>query len=147
MNSELLNKIDLHVHFPSAAIPKDGPSAGVTIVTALMSLLSRRMVRSDVAMTGEITLKGSVLPVGGIKEKCLAAHTSGLRKILLPARNKKDLDDISIDTRKEIEFCFVNTIEDVLSLAIGESVINDDIFQRYDKPNLEKNIVHKQPKL
>ena len=101
------------------------------------------MVKSDVAMTGEITLKGLVLPVGGIKEKCLAAHGAGIRKILLPSRNKKDLDDISADTRKEIEFCFVNSIEDVLSLAIGESIINEDIFARYDKQGIDKTINHR----
>lgn len=99
-------------------------------------------------MTGEITLKGLVLPVGGIKEKCLAAHGAGIRRILLPTRNKKDLEDISKDTKKDIDFCFVNSIEDVLSLTIGPTAINEDIFLKYDRTHyLQKNSNTKLSKL
>jgi len=87
------------VHFPAAAIPKDGPSAGVTITIALVSLFTNRRVKSDFAMTGEISLQGLVLPVGGIKEKCIAAHRNGIKNVILPEKNKKDTDDIPVDVR------------------------------------------------
>jgi len=87
------------VHFPAAAIPKDGPSAGVTITIALVSLFTNRRVKSDFAMTGEISLQGLVLPVGGIKEKCIAAHRNGIKNVILPEKNKKDTDDIPFDVR------------------------------------------------
>jgi ATP-dependent Lon protease len=97
-NAELLFKqFDLHVHFPAAAVPKDGPSAGVTITLALVSLLTNRRVKSDFAMTGEISLQGLVLPVGGIKEKCIAAHRNGIKNVILPEKNKKDSDEIPAD--------------------------------------------------
>ncbi|HPD17424.1 MAG TPA: endopeptidase La [Planctomycetota bacterium] len=109
---------DIHVHFPAGAIPKDGPSAGVTIAASLVSLLSGRRVRSDTAMTGEITLRGRVLPVGGIKEKVLAAHRAGLRRIVLPKRNLKDLEDVPQAIRDELEIVPAETLEDVLSATI-----------------------------
>jgi ATP-dependent Lon protease len=109
----------VHVHVPAGAIPKDGPSAGVTIMTALASLASERVVRPDVAMTGEITLRGKVLPVGGIKEKVLAAHRTGLRTIILPRRNEADLEDIPVELRKELRFVLADTAEDVLRHAFG----------------------------
>lgn len=97
-NAELIFKqFDLHVHFPAAAVPKDGPSAGVTITTALVSLLTNRRVKSDFAMTGEISLQGLVLPVGGIKEKCIAAHRNGIKNVILPEKNQKDADEIPKD--------------------------------------------------
>lgn len=92
--SNIFDHLDIHIHFPAAGTPKDGPSAGITITTALVSLLTSRKVRSDVSMTGEISLKGLVLPVGGVKEKCLAAHNNGIKRIILPWKNKKDFDDI-----------------------------------------------------
>ena len=95
----IFKQFDLHVHFPAAAIPKDGPSAGVTITTALVSLFTNRRVKSDFAMTGEISLQGLVLPVGGIKEKCIAAHRNGIKNVILPEKNKKDTDDIPFDVR------------------------------------------------
>src|SRR6202040_39019 len=101
----------LHVHVPAGAIPKDGPSAGVTIVTALTSLATRRPVRSDVAMTGEITLRGKVLPVGGIKEKVLAAHRAGIRTVILPRRNERDLDDVPEALRRQLSFVFADEAE------------------------------------
>jgi ATP-dependent Lon protease len=108
----------IHVHVPAGAIPKDGPSAGVTIVTALASYASRRPVRSDVAMTGEITLRGKVLPVGGIKEKVLAAHRAGIRTVVLPRRNERDLEDVPDDVRAELRIVLVDDAEEVLRHAL-----------------------------
>ena len=107
---------DIHIHVPSGAQPKDGPSAGITIVSALVSLVSNQTVRGDIAMTGEITLRGQVLPVGGIKEKVLAAHRSGLRVVILPKGNEVDLDEISKEIRDSIEFIFADTMDDVLPI-------------------------------
>ncbi len=116
---------DLHIHVPAGAIPKDGPSAGVAILTALVSLLVDEPVRSDVAMTGEVTLRGLVLPVGGIKEKVLAARQAGIRTIVLPKRNEKDLVDVPADARKSLEFVFVSTVDEALraTLENGSDVI------------------------
>ncbi len=109
---------DIHVHVPAGATPKDGPSAGVTIATALTSLVSGRAVRKDVGMTGEITLRGQVLPIGGVKEKVLAAHRAGLRTVILPARNEKDLDDVPAEIRKQVKFVLAATVPDVLAAAL-----------------------------
>jgi len=103
---------------PAGAIPKDGPSAGVTMLTVLTSLLTNRKVKKHLAMTGEITLRGAVLPVGGIKDKVLAAYRAGIRTILLPAWNKKDLEDIPANVQKNISFHFVNDMMDVVNLAL-----------------------------
>ncbi len=110
---------DIHIHVPAGAIPKDGPSAGVTMATALCSLLSGRAVRSDVAMTGEITLTGQVLPIGGLKEKALAAQRSGIRHVIAPARNAQDADEIPAHLRRDLELHFVSRIEEVLELALA----------------------------
>jgi ATP-dependent Lon protease len=109
---------DLHIHVPAGAIPKDGPSAGVTMFVALMSLFMKRTVRSDVAMTGEISLRGLVLPVGGIKEKVLAAVRAGIGTVMLPARNKKDLEDIPESARRQVEFVWLETIDDAINAAL-----------------------------
>jgi ATP-dependent Lon protease len=109
----------IHVHVPAGAIPKDGPSAGVTMVTALASLATRRPVRGDLAMTGEITLRGKVLPVGGIKEKVLAAHRVGIRHLILPRRNERDIEDVPEDLRRQIAFVFVDDAEEVLRHALS----------------------------
>jgi ATP-dependent Lon protease len=111
----------IHVHVPAGAIPKDGPSAGVTIVTALASLVSRRPVRGDLAMTGEITLRGKVLPVGGIKEKVLAAHRAGIRSVILPARNERDVEDVPEELRRELAFIFVDDAAEVLRRALTDA--------------------------
>jgi ATP-dependent Lon protease len=115
---DFYDKSDIHVHVPAGAIPKDGPSAGVTIAASLASLMTGRPVRSDVAMTGEITLRGKVLPVGGIKEKVLAARRAGIHTVALPRRNEHDLDDIPAELRNEMEIIFVDTVDDVLSQVL-----------------------------
>jgi ATP-dependent Lon protease len=109
---------DIHLHVPEGATPKDGPSAGVTMATALASLMTSRLVRNDVAMTGEITLRGRVLPVGGIKEKILAAHRAGLKTVILPRRNEKDLDDLPDDVRQSLTFVFADNVTDVFNAAL-----------------------------
>jgi ATP-dependent Lon protease len=108
----------IHIHVPAGAIPKDGPSAGVTIMTALASLATGRPVRSEVAMTGEITLRGKVLPVGGIKEKVLAAHRAGIRAVILPRRNERDLEDVPEELRRQLSFTLVDDAEEVLRRAL-----------------------------
>ena len=111
-------KSDIHIHVPAGAIPKDGPSAGVAMFMALVSLMTDRTVRSDTAMTGEISLRGLVLPVGGIKEKVVGAHRAGIRRIMLPARNRKDYDDIPEIARKEVEFIWLERVEEAVAAAL-----------------------------
>ncbi|MBW3543512.1 MAG: endopeptidase La, partial [Planctomycetes bacterium] len=111
----------VHIHVPAGAIPKDGPSAGVTIATALASLWRDRAVRHETAMTGEITLSGLVLPVGGIKEKVLAAHRAGFRRVILPRQNAKDVPDVPEHVRSEVEIVFAEKIDDVLAAAIPDA--------------------------
>jgi ATP-dependent Lon protease len=110
---------DIHIHVPSGATPKDGPSAGVTIFTALASLITGKTADPDLAMTGEVTLSGAVLPVGGIKEKVLAAHRAGIKKIILPKANERDLAEVPEDVRNELAFVTVETVEEVLKEALG----------------------------
>jgi ATP-dependent Lon protease len=112
------DKLDIHIHVPEGAIPKDGPSAGVTMATALVSALSRRPVHREVGMTGEITLRGRILGIGGLKEKVLAAHRAGLKTVLIPKKNEKDLQDIPRRVRKDLEFIFVERMDDVLPVAL-----------------------------
>jgi ATP-dependent Lon protease len=113
-----LAKSDIHIHIPAGAIPKDGPSAGVAMFMALVSLLTERTVRSDTAMTGEISLRGLVLPVGGIKEKVIAAHRAGIKRVMLPARNRKDFEDIPEEVRRELEFIWLERVEEAISSAL-----------------------------
>jgi len=119
ISEDFFDKMDIHLHVPAGAIPKDGPSAGVTIATALVSLLTGKTVRPDVAMTGEITLRGQVLPVGGIKEKVLAAHRAGLKTVILPRRNEQDLQDVPPEVRKALKFVLVEHVEEVFAAALS----------------------------
>jgi ATP-dependent Lon protease len=118
--ADYFQKHDIHVHVPAGAIPKDGPSAGVAMTTALASMVTGRPVDADIAMTGEVTLTGQVLPVGGIKEKVLAAHRAGIKRIIMPERNKKDLIDVPDQAKKEMEFIFAHSMDDVLRSALEE---------------------------
>jgi len=118
IDSKRLAESDIHIHVPAGAIPKDGPSAGIAMFTALASLMLNRSVRADVAMTGEITLRGLVLPIGGLKEKTLAAKRAGIRQVIVPARNEKDMPDIPDEVRKTLKFHFVSNIDEVLKVAL-----------------------------
>jgi len=115
---DVFTKSDIHLHVPSGAVPKDGPSAGVTMATALVSLLTDRPVHCNVGMTGEITLRGQVLPIGGVKEKVLAAHRAGLDTVILPKRNEADLEDVPEDVREQMKFVLVETVDEVLAAAL-----------------------------
>ena len=117
IDPSLFEKSDIHVHVPAGAIPKDGPSAGVALYTALVSLLTGRTVRNDVAMTGEVSLRGLVLPVGGIKEKTVAARRAGIRKVLLPARNRKDLEEIPDSVQGDLQFVWLERVQDATEAA------------------------------
>jgi ATP-dependent Lon protease len=121
VRTESLGKTDVHIHVPAGAVPKDGPSAGVAMITSLVSLLSGKPARPDVAMTGEITLRGLVLPIGGVKEKTLAAHRAGIREVILPERNRKDLEEIPETVRKEMTFHFAEKVRDVLDVALSKA--------------------------
>jgi ATP-dependent Lon protease len=118
-----LNGHEVHVHVPAGAIPKDGPSAGITMVTAVASLLTRRPVKSTIGMTGEVTLQGRVLPIGGLKQKVLAAHAAGLREVILPERNEPDLDDVPTEVRNEMQFYPVRSVDQVLALALEPTAL------------------------
>jgi ATP-dependent Lon protease len=118
VSAEFMDRHDLHVHVPAGAIPKDGPSAGVTMATAIVSALRDQQVRDDVAMTGEITLSGLVLPVGGIREKALAARRHGIRTFILPALNQPDLSELPDEVKREMTFIPARTLEDVLKVAL-----------------------------
>jgi ATP-dependent Lon protease len=118
IDASRFEKSDIHVHVPAGAIPKDGPSAGVAMFMALVSLMTDRTIRSDTAMTGEISLRGLVLPVGGIKEKVVAAHSAGIKRVMLPARNRRDYDDIPEVARREMEFIWLERVEDAVAAAL-----------------------------
>jgi ATP-dependent Lon protease len=120
IDTALFEKSDIHVHVPAGAIPKDGPSAGVAMFMALVSLLTNRNVRNDTAMTGEISLRGLVLPVGGIREKVVAAARAGLKRVMLPARNRRDYDEIPEDARQNLEFIWLTQVDDALASALGD---------------------------
>jgi ATP-dependent Lon protease len=134
IDSARFNDADIHLHVPAGAVPKDGPSAGVTMVTALVSLLTERPVRSNVGMTGEISLQGQVLPIGGLKQKILAAHRAGLTTVIFPKRNEADLDDVPEDVRGEMSFYMADTIEEVLAHALSSAVPFGDALTEAIKP-------------
>ena len=121
---DVFGKYDIHLHVPEGAIPKDGPSAGITMATALASAYTRRRVRPRMAMTGEITLRGKVLPVGGIKEKILAAKRAGINTVILCEKNRKDIEEIKESYLKGMQFHYVNTIAEVLNLALTDEIDN-----------------------
>lgn len=117
LTEDFVSRTDIHIHLPAGAIPKDGASAGVPLYVALASVLTELNVRPDVAMSGEITLRGNILKVGGIKEKCLAAHRAGVKRILLPKRNEPDLEEIPDEIRESIEICLVSRVDEILGLV------------------------------
>ena len=119
IDQKLFTSYDLHIHVPAGAIPKDGPSAGVAMITAIVSLLTNKPVKNGVGMTGEISLRGNVLPIGGLKEKSTAAHRAGLKHILVPAQNEKDLEDIPEAVLKDLKLSFVKNVSEVLKLSLG----------------------------
>ena len=139
VDARFLEESDLHIHVPAGAVPKDGPSAGVTMFTALTSLLTGRRVRSDVAMTGEVTLRGRVLPVGGVKSKVLAAHAAGLKRIILPMRNERDLADLPTGVRDDLEFVFAADMGEVLEAALVDA---EDIVLPADTEAVNDGPVH-----
>ncbi len=122
IDEKLFETTDFHVHIPAGAIPKDGPSAGVTLLCSLVSLLTGLPVPSDLAMTGEVTLRGKVLPVGGIKEKVIAAKSAGIAQVILPERNEKDLEDVSEPVRRTIQFRFVHDVPGLLQQVFGDAL-------------------------
>jgi ATP-dependent Lon protease len=117
-SGDALEKTDIHVHVPAGATPKDGPSAGVAMFLALTSLLQGKPVRPDVAMTGEISLRGLVLPIGGVKEKTLAALRAGIHTVMLPRRNEKDLEDVPAEAREKLKFVLLDRVEDAVGTAL-----------------------------
>jgi len=118
VKENIIQKYDIHLHVPSGAIPKDGPSAGTAMATSLMSAITKISIKKEVGMTGEITLRGKVLEIGGVKEKVLAAHRAGLKTVILPKRNEKDLDEIPLKTKKDLNFVFVEDMNEVLRAAL-----------------------------
>ncbi|MDA8434142.1 MAG: endopeptidase La, partial [Nitrospiraceae bacterium] len=118
IKEDVFSKVDIHVHVPAGAIPKDGPSAGITIATALASVLTGRAVNKNIAMTGEVTLRGRVLPIGGLKEKTLAAKRMGIKTVIVPKRNKKDLEEIPRYIKKDMQFVFADSMDQVLKIAL-----------------------------
>jgi ATP-dependent Lon protease len=119
IKADEFDQIDIHIHVPEGAIAKDGPSAGVTMATAFISALTNRAVHHDVALTGEITLRGRILPVGGLKEKSMAAHRAGIKTIIVPKRNQKDMVDIPKKIQRDLKFIFVDRMDDVLPLVLA----------------------------
>ena len=114
---EFFKENDIHIHIPEGAVPKDGPSAGVTMTTAMLSAITKRKVRANVAMTGEITLRGRVLPIGGLKEKTLAAKNAGIKTVLVPKKNQKDMDEIEDEIKQGLSIVYMETIKDALNAA------------------------------
>jgi len=138
---------DLHIHIPEGAIPKDGPSAGITMCTSIVSALSRRPVHRDIAMTGEITLRGRILPIGGLKEKILAAHRAGIKKVLIPSENEKDLKDIPKGISKQLKIIPVSHMDEVLPYALMTEK-GKTLFKNNDMPfEMASKTEEKRPSL
>jgi ATP-dependent Lon protease len=141
---EFHRKMDLHIHIPEGSIPKDGPSAGITMATTIVSALTKIPVRRDVAMTGEITLRGKVLPIGGVKEKLLAAHRAGIKNVILPKENEKDLGDLPPDILEVMSVSLVETMDEVLLIALERQPVSRQVSQMSDiegvRPN--ENVAH-----
>ena len=133
LDSRVFDYSDIHVHFPAGAIPKDGPSAGITILTSLASLFTQRKIKPYLAMTGEITLRGKVLPVGGIKEKILAAKRAGINEIILCDKNQKDIEEIDQHYLEGVQFHFVDNVNQVLKIALLDEKVEDPLEFTYDK--------------
>ena len=147
INNDVFQKNDIHIHVPEGATPKDGPSAGVGMCTAIISALTKIPVRSNVAMTGEITLRGEVLPIGGLKEKLLAAHRGGITTVLIPAENEKDLTEIPDNIKKNLEIKPVHWIDEVLEVALQYMPVPNEIEIEADdsksvKANKSKHVAH-----
>src|SRR5438094_3600156 len=123
LDPDFHSSLDIHIHVPEGAIPKDGPSAGITMATALLSAVTKIPVHRDIAMTGEITLRGKVLPVGGVKDKILAAARAGIMRIILPADNERDLEEIPADVREKMEFHLVESMDDVIPVALDGTIV------------------------
>ena len=123
--TSILENNDIHIHMPEGAIPKDGPSAGIALTTSLISLLTGIAVDSNISMTGEITLRGKVLPIGGLREKVIGAHRAGIRKIFLPKDNENDLDEIPEEILKDIEFIFVSNYKDIYDKLFKKAKVNE----------------------
>jgi ATP-dependent Lon protease len=132
------NEFDIHIHFPSGAIPKDGPSAGVTVSLVIASVMAERPIRNDIAMTGEVTLRGRVLSVGGIKEKISAAYRAGIKTILIPRENKKDLKDLPADIIKETEFVYIDTIDEVFEKGLLDFTPSSYTLEKIFSQEIEK---------
>jgi len=126
LDKEYFSNIDVHIHLPEGAVPKDGPSAGITMTTAMISALTRIPVYKNVAMTGEVTLRGRVLPIGGLKEKVLAANRAGITKVIIPVDNEKDIEEIPQNVRKAIEFVLASNMDEVLKHALARGENNDN---------------------
>jgi ATP-dependent Lon protease len=145
LDEELFDRSDFHIHIPAGAIPKDGPSAGVTLTCSLVSLLTGLPVKQELAMTGEVTLRGKILPVGGIKEKVIAAKSAGIKQVILPTKNEKDLEDVSETVRDALSFHFVDEVEHALDLAFGDALRNrpriESADQRPAEPEPEVAVV------
>ena len=133
IDPELFEEVDVHLHIPEGAIPKDGPSAGITMATALFSAFTERRIYKEIGMTGEITLRGNILPVGGVREKILAAHRSGLKTILLPAKNEKDLIEVPKKVRDDLNIRFVRHMDEVIKIALYKEAEKTNIFLKLEK--------------
>ncbi|MGE5327984.1 MAG: S16 family serine protease, partial [Deltaproteobacteria bacterium] len=147
IDKDFHNKLDIHIHVPEGAIPKDGPSAGITICTAIISALTGIPIRKDVAMTGEITLRGRVLPIGGLKEKVIAAHRAGIKTVIIPEENKKDVEEIPETVRTQLKFVYAASIDTVIKTALAKHVHKnishnrEAIMQRETKQEVAATIV------